>query len=113
MTPSQRLEALNRKSVAVLEQLRDNHPDTPLIISGCIGPRGDGYDPAIRMTSDAAREYHAAQIATFGSTNADLVSALTLNYIDEAIGITLAAQRSWDAGGYLVYRRNRRSFTHG
>lgn len=88
------LDAINRGSVEVLERLRDRRPDTPLIISGCIGPRGDGYSPAAQMTSDEARDYHDIQIRTFADTNADLVSALTLNYIDEAVGVTRAAQQN-------------------
>lgn len=88
----EQLDAINRKSVKVLEHMRARHPGAPLIISGCIGPRGDGYSVATKMTSEEAREYHSVQIGTLADTNADLISALTLNYIDEAIGITLAAQ---------------------
>jgi S-methylmethionine-dependent homocysteine/selenocysteine methylase len=43
------------------------------------------------MSSDEAQAYHSAQVETFASTNADLVSALTLNYADEATGIARAA----------------------
>ncbi|MCH9695500.1 MAG: homocysteine S-methyltransferase family protein [Gammaproteobacteria bacterium] len=88
----EQLDALNRKSVRVLERMRERHPDTSLIISGCVGPRGDGYSPASQMTSDEAREYHSMQIATLADTNVDLISGLTLNYIEEAVGLTRAAQ---------------------
>lgn len=67
-------------------------PDIPIVISGAIGPRGDGYRADIRMSSATARTYHSAQINTFAKTDADLVSAFTLNYVDEAIGILQAAR---------------------
>jgi S-methylmethionine-dependent homocysteine/selenocysteine methylase len=62
------------------------------VISGNIGPRGDGYRVEARMSADAARRYHAEQIETFEQTQADLVTAVTLNYAGEAIGIALAAK---------------------
>lgn len=86
------LDRLARKSVDVLERLRHRHSNAPLVISGCIGPRGDGYNPSAQMTREEACAYHSTQIATFADTNVDLVGALTLNYVDEAIGITRAAQ---------------------
>ena len=88
------LAQLNRKAVALLQQVRDEYAtaDSPIVISGNIGPRGDGYVAAQRMTADAARQYHAQQIATLVDAGVDLVSAFTMNYIEEAIGITLAAK---------------------
>jgi len=62
------------------------------VISGCIGPRGDGYVPGKTMSADEAQEYHGAQIRVFRDTDADLVTAITMNYVEEAIGITRAAQ---------------------
>jgi len=62
-----------------------------MLISGCIGPRGDGYVVGDAMSPDEAQAYHSAQITTFAGTTADLVSALTLNYADEATGIARAA----------------------
>lgn len=88
------LMAANRAAIALLVELRDANqtPDCPLVISGCVGPRGDGYQPGATMSVEQARDYHGSQIATFADTEADLVSAMTINYVNEAIGITLAAQ---------------------
>ena len=61
------------------------------MISGNVGPHDDGYDPQEILTADAAQAYHSTQIATFADTAADLVSALTITYVDEALGITRAA----------------------
>jgi len=84
----------NRDAIALLVELRDAHQTTesPMVISGCIGPRGDGYQPGKIMSIEQARDYHAPQVHTFADTQADLISAMTINYVNEAIGITLAAQ---------------------
>jgi S-methylmethionine-dependent homocysteine/selenocysteine methylase len=44
------------------------------------------------MTAEAARAYHRPQVTTFADTQADLVTAMTLTYPDEAIGIAQAAR---------------------
>jgi S-methylmethionine-dependent homocysteine/selenocysteine methylase len=86
------LADLNRRAVALMERLRAEFAaDLPVVISGQMGPRGDGYQPDKLMSADQARDYHAEQVATFADTAVDMVSALTLNYVDEAIGVTRAA----------------------
>jgi homocysteine S-methyltransferase len=86
------LDAFNRKAITLMEEIRDEHAsEQPIVISGCIGPQGDGYDPATMLTPDAAQRYHSTQIATFAGTAADMVTALTLTHAEEAIGITRAA----------------------
>ena len=87
------LAKANREAIELLAELRDAYEadGAPIVISGCIGPRGDGYDPDALMTPDEAQAYHAEQIRTFAETEADLVSALTMTHADEAIGITRAA----------------------
>jgi len=62
------------------------------VISGCIGPHEDGYDPAELLDAAAARDYHSAQIETFAETAAEMVTAITMTYVDEAIGIVDAAR---------------------
>ncbi len=85
---------LNRRAIALLESLRAEFstPETPVIISGCVGPRGDGYEPRALMTDAEAERYHRPQVATFASTNADIVTAITMNYTAEAVGIARAAR---------------------
>ena len=63
------------------------------MISGCVGPHDDGYDPAEMLAAEAAREYHSTQIGTFADTAAELVTAITMTYADEAIGIARAPRR--------------------
>lgn len=88
------LQQINRQAIDLLVELRNEHESvaTPMPISGCIGPRGDGYLVHNKMSSDDAFHYHLDQIKTFAATEADLVSAFTINYVEEAIGIILAAK---------------------
>jgi S-methylmethionine-dependent homocysteine/selenocysteine methylase len=61
------------------------------VISGCIGPRGDGYNPDRMMSAREAEDYHSFQAGLFADSGADLVTAVTMNYAAEAIGIARAA----------------------
>jgi homocysteine S-methyltransferase len=61
------------------------------VISGAIGPRGDGYK-AGNMDADEAEAYHQAQIAAFAEGGADMVTAYTLTSVNEAIGVARAAR---------------------
>lgn len=86
------LARANRDGVAVLQDLRRSDGGGAVIrISGCLGPRHDGHPETGGMSTAAAERYHAAQVATFAATAADLVTALTLTYADEAVGIVRAA----------------------
>ena len=90
------LKTIHDIAIEELEDLRNEFENdnfkTP--ISVCIGPRGDGYVPNNTMTAKEAEEYHSYQIQVVSKTNADLVSALTMNYNEEAIGIVNAAKRN-------------------
>ncbi|KJK24829.1 homocysteine methyltransferase [Burkholderiaceae bacterium 16] len=83
----------NRRSVAWAAGLGAAFatPDTTIVINGVVGPRGDGYQPGIRMSGDEARHYHAPQIEALREAGADMVTAVTMTYPDEAIGIVRAA----------------------
>ncbi|MHC4216980.1 MAG: homocysteine S-methyltransferase family protein [Planctomycetota bacterium] len=87
---------LNRRSIELLEEIRDEFQGerTRVVISGCVGPRRDAYCPDDFMTADEAQRYHAAQISTLAATAADMVAAFTMTYIEEAAGVTRAAQES-------------------
>jgi methionine synthase / methylenetetrahydrofolate reductase(NADPH) len=65
---------------------------TQVVISGCVGPRGDGYRPSTKMSADEAQEYHSKQIEVFRNSEADMITGLTINYVEEAIGIAQAAR---------------------
>ena len=91
---AEELAAANRAAIALLGEVRGAYeaPGSPMVISGCIGPRGDGYVPSAVMSPDAAERYHRAQIDALARTEADMVTAITMNYADEAIGIVRAAR---------------------
>ena len=88
------LAAVNRDAVEMLASVRKERKvdAPPLVISGSIGPRGDGYHPTSVMSAQEAEVYHAEQIETFATTDVDLVSALTSTYVDEAVGVVRAAK---------------------
>jgi homocysteine S-methyltransferase len=88
------LAAANRSAVELLVAVREAQetPETPIVISGNIGPRGDGYRPGERMSVREAWSYHQAQIDAFAGSEADLAAAFTMNYPEEAVGVTLAAR---------------------
>src|SRR5262245_27002509 len=87
------LREANRQAISLLHDLRDEYEGdaTRLVISGCIGPRGDGYSPAFLMTEDEAQRYHSMQVETFRDAAADLVTAITMTYPAETIGLARAA----------------------
>lgn len=88
------LHDANRRAIAMLHEVRAAHatPASPMVVSGCIGPRGDGYDPERFMSADEAAAYHAPQASTFRDADADMVTAITMTYPNEAIGVTRAAR---------------------
>ena len=88
------LAAANRRAVAFVDELRASAPAAqgPVLLEAPIGPRADAYAPASLMTADEAERYHSAQLETLSDTAADLVTAMTLSYADEAIGMVRAAR---------------------
>jgi len=87
------LADVNRRAMAFIGAFRNRADlqDRPVVLSGNLGPRGDGYVPGALMTVAQAADYHAEQIGVFAGTEADLVTAMTINYPAEAIGIARAA----------------------
>lgn len=85
------LAALNRAAIRQVESLR-RELDTPLVVRGCLGPRGDGYNPANLMSAEQAEAYHAEQARTFADSEADLLTAITMNHVAEGVGIARAAR---------------------
>ncbi len=86
------LAGVNRRAVELLLNVREANPDVQVVVSGVLGPRGDGYQPAFLMSAAEAESYHAAQVESFAATDADLVHAMTITYADEAVGVVRAAR---------------------
>ncbi|MCK8462935.1 homocysteine S-methyltransferase family protein [Aliiroseovarius sp. S1339] len=86
------LAAINREAVAFAGDLRTEFgAGMNVLINGVIGPRGDGYNPAEIMTAEQAEDYHGVQVGTFADSGADMVSALTMTNVPEAVGVARAA----------------------
>lgn len=86
------LQQLNQLSARLMQQLVAEYPQREILVSGNVGPRGDGYVPEQLMSLHDARRYHQQQINWLADASVDLITAMTLNYADEAAGIVLAAQ---------------------
>jgi S-methylmethionine-dependent homocysteine/selenocysteine methylase len=88
------LAQANRSSIDMLASVRGafDGAATPIVVSGNIGPRGDGYVADRRMSAAQAHDYHVRQVETFADTDADMVAAFTMNYVDEAVGVVHAAR---------------------
>src|SRR4051794_14656856 len=93
------LDRVNRDAVAFARELAAGNPDVEVRVSGLVGPRGDGYVVGERMQAGEAHAYHAEQIGSLAAAGADVISALTLTYPDEAVGIVRAAT---DAGMAVI-----------
>jgi S-methylmethionine-dependent homocysteine/selenocysteine methylase len=88
------LRDVNERAISMLTDIRHGHAGSPIVISGCIGPQSDASDPSSRLSADEAQQYHQEQIEFLAETAADVVHAMTLTYVDEAIGITRAAMNA-------------------
>jgi len=86
--------ALNKQSIKFTRELAEPFSQSlpQIILSGNIGPRGDGYKAENCMTAEQAKAYHTEQVKAFAFADADVVTALTMTYSDEAVGIIQAAR---------------------
>jgi S-methylmethionine-dependent homocysteine/selenocysteine methylase len=88
------LAEMNRKTSACRHEIRNEYKQgsTRMVISGCIGPCGDRHNVALLMPEDDAERYHVMQAQTFREAKAGMVTAITMTYTAEAIGLTQAAR---------------------
>ena len=89
------IERINRDAVALMAEVRDNANSGDVLLALCLGPSRDPYTKDAPLSVEAARDYHAAQIASVCESGIDLVNAYTFNQVPEAAGAVLAAA---DAG---------------
>ena len=88
-----RLAELNREAVALSQRLREEWQSetTPIAVCGVLGPEDDAYRPSRHLSAAEAEDYHAAQVAALAAAGAEMISAYTLSYVEEAIGMVRAA----------------------
>lgn len=85
------LDRVNRDAVAFLRSIAEERPEVAVVVSGNIGPRGDGYNPSERLSAEVAEAYHRAQVQSFAAAGVDRVTMLTATHTGEPIGIVRAA----------------------
>jgi S-methylmethionine-dependent homocysteine/selenocysteine methylase len=83
------LAAANSDAVEFARELAEGRPD--VTVNGVLGPRGDGHVVGERMSDDQAAEYHRWQIGVLCEAGVQRMTALTLTYPEEAIGVVQAA----------------------
>lgn len=93
--PMEDVRAAHAQAVSALKVLRAEYetPRSPFVINGVLGPQDDGYNPEAFMSTGEAEDYHGEQVAWFAEFGTDMVSAITMTYVEEAIGIAKAAER--------------------
>lgn len=91
------LDRVNRAAVASVRSVADA-AGVPSLVSGCIGPRGDGY-VAAESDADEAAAYHQPQVTSLADGGADVVHAMTMTAPAEAIGVVRAARSAGVAVG--------------
>jgi S-methylmethionine-dependent homocysteine/selenocysteine methylase len=89
------IRAANQSAVAFAQATRDRHETAglPILVDGVVGPAGDGYRIDSELSAKAAEAVHEVQIASLAEAGVDMVSAITMTYADEAIGVARAAGR--------------------
>jgi homocysteine S-methyltransferase len=88
------LRRVNADAIGLMVALRDEYSARiagPIVVSGCIGPRGDGYVAGQPMSGDDAMRYHTPQATALAAAGADMLTAITMTTSGEAIGVTRAA----------------------
>jgi S-methylmethionine-dependent homocysteine/selenocysteine methylase len=85
-----RLAAVNRRAVEFVRKLATGLP-VEQVVNGVIGPRGDGYVIGERMSASEAAAYHGLQARAFAEAGAAMMTAVTMTYVDEAVGVARAA----------------------
>ena len=86
------LDEVNRRAVDLVRGAAGSGADVRrTLVSGVVGPRGDGY-VAAGADPDEAADYHSAQIGSFAAAGVDVVHAMTLSEPAEAVGVVRAAR---------------------
>ncbi len=94
---SNAMRELNRDAIALMQELEAEHAarlSGPIVVSGCIGPRGDGYVAGAPMALDDAQRVHQPQVDALVDAGADMITAITMTTSAEGIGVARAAARA-------------------
>jgi homocysteine S-methyltransferase len=88
------LEEINIRGIEFYKDFAREYesPETPMIVGGVIGPRGDAYNVGRTPDAAEAEDYHSEQIRTLKEAGADQITAATFSSVEEAIGIARASK---------------------
>jgi homocysteine S-methyltransferase len=90
------MQRFNGDAIELMHELRREYADRiggAIVVSGCIGPRGDGYQPGAPMTGEDALRAHLPQARALAAPGADMLTAVTMTTSGEAIGVARAAEQ--------------------
>lgn len=84
----------NTEAVAFARTWRARHesPDLPILINGVVGPSGDGYRVEVGRAVDEAERIHTPQVRALAAAGVDMLTAVTMTHVEEAIGVGRAAK---------------------
>lgn len=89
------LEKANIDAACLVSELRDewrSRLSGPVVVSGIIGPRGDGYVADAPSSAADAAAYHLPQAVALKKGGVDMLSAVTMTTSAEAIGVARSAK---------------------
>ena len=88
------IRAVNGRAVALALRVRDSHStaDFPIVVNGAIGPSGDGYKIDATLTPAQAESVHRPQVEALAAAGVDMVTAVTMTHVGEAVGVAKAAK---------------------
>lgn len=84
---------VNAEAVGFAQALRNRHETDalPILINGVVGPSGDGYRVNVARATSEAERIHRPQVQALAAAGADMVTAVTMTHVEEAIGVARAA----------------------
>jgi len=91
------MRRINRNAIALMRDLESEYVGRiagPIVVSGCVGPRGDGYVAGAPMTHADAERAHRPQVEALAAAGADMITAVTMTTSAEAVGVARAAARA-------------------
>lgn len=88
------MRSFNTTAVQMMQELRAEYATRlhgPTIVSGCVGPRGDGYRADATLSAEGAQRAHQPQVEALAAAGVDMITAVTMASSDEALGVAQAA----------------------
>lgn len=86
---AERLRVSNTQAARMICSLRDDWAariEGPIVVSGVIGPRGDGYVAHAPGSASDAAQYHGLQAEALAEGGVDMLTTVTMTSSSEALG---------------------------